>query len=281
MRMPIRGRKDPVELDSRKLPGKVTAGGTAGVNPGRLRPDRARHAGAAVSLARRARTARRRRASRRCPCMSIMNMPPLAYLRRIPGLDCRHAQARLHRRQRVGQLRSRAHHAVQPRPAGDPPAGGEGQRAAGHAADQLQGRALQGRQGHTRMLRPAREGHRRGALRHAGGQDRTAGQAARSTTRCSCRSPSGRCCWPGNYRCVTKDGMRTAQEAVHTDIETSRSVYNFVVRPLRQARRQPGRPGAVREVRRGGAEPGAAGFGRARAATTACPTSSGPTSWCS
>jgi hypothetical protein len=32
----------------------------------------------------------------------------------------------------------------------------------------------------------------------------------------------------GNYRCVTKDGMRTAQEAVHTDIETSRSVYDFV-----------------------------------------------------
>ena len=32
----------------------------------------------------------------------------------------------------------------------------------------------------------------------------------------------------GNYRCITKDGMRTAQEAVHTDIETSRAVYNFV-----------------------------------------------------
>ena len=32
----------------------------------------------------------------------------------------------------------------------------------------------------------------------------------------------------GNYRCVTKDGMRTAQEAVHTDIAESRSVYNFV-----------------------------------------------------
>ncbi len=31
-----------------------------------------------------------------------------------------------------------------------------------------------------------------------------------------------------NYRCVTKDGMRTAREAVHGDIETSRSVYNFV-----------------------------------------------------
>jgi hypothetical protein len=32
----------------------------------------------------------------------------------------------------------------------------------------------------------------------------------------------------GNYRCVTRDGMRTAQEAVHSDIDTSRSVYNFV-----------------------------------------------------
>src|SRR5882724_9037241 len=32
----------------------------------------------------------------------------------------------------------------------------------------------------------------------------------------------------GNYRCVTKDGMRTAQEAVHSDIEEAKSVYNFV-----------------------------------------------------
>jgi hypothetical protein len=32
----------------------------------------------------------------------------------------------------------------------------------------------------------------------------------------------------GNYRCVTRDGMRTAQEAVHSDIATSRSVYDFV-----------------------------------------------------
>jgi hypothetical protein len=32
----------------------------------------------------------------------------------------------------------------------------------------------------------------------------------------------------GNYRCVTKDGLRTVQQAVHRDIETSRSVYDFV-----------------------------------------------------
>ena len=34
----------------------------------------------------------------------------------------------------------------------------------------------------------------------------------------------------GNYRCVGKDGMRPIKEAVHSDIETTRSVYNWVVK---------------------------------------------------
>ena len=33
VRLPVRGLKDPVELDSRKLPGAVTAGPATGVNP--------------------------------------------------------------------------------------------------------------------------------------------------------------------------------------------------------------------------------------------------------
>ena len=33
VKLPVRGRKDPVLLDSTKLPGKVTAGGAQGVNP--------------------------------------------------------------------------------------------------------------------------------------------------------------------------------------------------------------------------------------------------------
>jgi hypothetical protein len=32
----------------------------------------------------------------------------------------------------------------------------------------------------------------------------------------------------GNYRCILPDNIRTAQEAVHSDIDTSRSVYTFV-----------------------------------------------------
>ena len=70
----------------------------------------------------------------------------------------------------------------------------------------------------------------------------------------------------GNYRCITKDGMRTAQEAVHSDIETSRSVYNFVFDLCVKLGAKPERPGAVREIRRRRAKPGAPGFGGARAA---------------
>ena len=33
----------------------------------------------------------------------------------------------------------------------------------------------------------------------------------------------------GNYRCVQKDGMRSIKDAVHSDIEASRAVYNWVV----------------------------------------------------
>jgi hypothetical protein len=34
----------------------------------------------------------------------------------------------------------------------------------------------------------------------------------------------------GNYRCVTKDGMRPIKEAVHSDLAASREVYNWVVK---------------------------------------------------
>jgi hypothetical protein len=33
----------------------------------------------------------------------------------------------------------------------------------------------------------------------------------------------------GNYRCIAEDGMRTAREAIHSDLEASRSIYDFVL----------------------------------------------------
>jgi predicted esterase len=33
----------------------------------------------------------------------------------------------------------------------------------------------------------------------------------------------------GNYRCITKDGMRPIRETVHSDLDAARAVYDWVV----------------------------------------------------
>jgi len=86
VRLPVKGREGLVEIDSRKLPGKVSAGGTAGINPADYD---------LVGLAMQepqfgapdVRELLDTVAKAKVPCMSIMNMPPLPYLKRIPGLD--------------------------------------------------------------------------------------------------------------------------------------------------------------------------------------------------
>ena len=85
VRLPIRGRKEPIELDSRKLPGKLLAAGPADVKPAdydlvalAMQEPQYRSPGVRELLDAVARS--------RVPCMSIMNMPPLPYLKRIPGL---------------------------------------------------------------------------------------------------------------------------------------------------------------------------------------------------
>src|SRR5438552_7968991 len=86
VRMPVKGRDGLVEINSKKLPGKMSAGGTAGIDPSgyhlvalpmqepQYRSPGVRELLAAVAKA-------------KVPCMSIMNMPPLPYLKRIPGLN--------------------------------------------------------------------------------------------------------------------------------------------------------------------------------------------------
>src|SRR5437762_7821416 len=85
VRLPAKGRKDPVVLDSTKLPGKVTAGPATGINPKdydliglAMQEPQYRSPGVRELLDAVAKS--------RVPCMSIMNMPPLPYLKRIPGL---------------------------------------------------------------------------------------------------------------------------------------------------------------------------------------------------
>src|SRR5205814_6849488 len=85
-RLPVKGRKDPVVLDSQKLPGKVTAGPATGVKPSdydliglAMQEPQYRSPGVRELLD--------AVATSRVPCMSIMNMPPLPYVKRVPGLD--------------------------------------------------------------------------------------------------------------------------------------------------------------------------------------------------
>src|SRR5215471_15821483 len=85
VRLPIRGRKDPIELDSRKLPGSLSAAGPDAVKPSdydlvalAMQEPQYRSPGVRELLDAVARA--------KLPCMSIMNMPPLPYLKRIPGL---------------------------------------------------------------------------------------------------------------------------------------------------------------------------------------------------
>ena len=85
----------------------------------------------------------------------------------------------------------------------------------------------------------------------------------------------------GNYRCVTKDGMRTAQEAVHSDIETSRSVYNFVFDLCVKLGAKPEDLVPFEKYAAAAQIADAAGFGRARAAERRAQSSSAPTSSCS
>ena len=86
VRLPVKGREGLVEVDSRKLRGKLSAGGAAGIKPAdyqlvvlAMQEPQYRSPGVRELLDAVAKA--------KVPCMSIMNIPPLPYLARIPGLQ--------------------------------------------------------------------------------------------------------------------------------------------------------------------------------------------------
>jgi len=86
VRMPIKGGQTPVDIASSALSGKLSAATPAEVKPTKfdlvvLGMQEAQYAASGV----RELMAEIARAGR--PCLAIMNMPPLTYLKRIPGLS--------------------------------------------------------------------------------------------------------------------------------------------------------------------------------------------------
>lgn len=86
VRVQVKGRAGWVEIDSRAAPGKLDALAPEEVEPQHydlvcLAMQEPQYSAAGV------RELMQSVAAARVPCMSIMNMPPLPYLARIPGLD--------------------------------------------------------------------------------------------------------------------------------------------------------------------------------------------------
>ena len=224
VRLPVRGRKDPVELDSRKLPGTVTAGPAAGVNPKdydlvglAMQEPQYRSPGVRELLDAVAKS--------RVPCMSIMNMPPLPYIKRIPGLD---------------------YDAL--KPAYTDPSVWDSFDPATITLNSPDPQAIRPPDEKINVLMVTLPTNFKVARFDDEKSTAILRQLQSEIEAIRYDTPDGKIELPvklkvydsifvplakwamllaGNYRCVTKDGMRTTQEAVYSDIETSRSVYNF------------------------------------------------------
>ena len=225
IRLPIRGRKDPVELDSRKLPGKLFAAGPGAVDPSdydlvvlAMQEPQYRSPGVSELLDAVAR--------KKVPCMSIMNMPPLPYLKRIPGLatdalrSC-YTDASVWDNFEQGLLTL-----CSPDPQAFRPPGEKinvlqvtlptNFKVARFAADT-----------NTAILRQMQAEIE--AIRYDAG-DGPIDLPVKLKVHDSIFVPLAK--WAmlltGNYRCVTPDRAIDIKDAVHSDLGTSRSVYDWV-----------------------------------------------------
>ena len=225
VRLPLKGRTDLVELSSQNWSGRLRAAGPPEVIPAdyelvalAMQEPQYRSPGVRDLL--------QAVAKSRVPCMSIMNMPPLPYLARLPGVDaaaCRSAYtdptvwdgfdpARM-------TLCSPDPQAF--RPPEEPlnvlqvrlPTNF---KVAGFPSDV-----------HTGLLRRLQADIE--AIRHT-----VDGQAVELPVKLKVHDsvfvPLAK--WAmllaGNYRCVTAQGVRPIRDAVHADLQASREVYDWV-----------------------------------------------------
>ena len=223
VRMPIKGRDGLVELHSKKLPGKLSADGPAAVNPTdydlivlAMQEPQYRSPGVRELLDAVAKA--------KVPCMSIMNMPPLPYLARIPGL--------LLNELRPAYTDPTVWDSFDPSfmtlCSPDPQAFRPPEEKINVLQVRLPTNFKSARfpsEAHTKILRDLEKGIE--AVRHEGME-----LPVKLKVHESVFVPLAK--WAmlmaGNYRCVTRDGMIPIKEAVHRDLEASRSVYDWVVK---------------------------------------------------
>ncbi len=227
IRMPVRNREGFVEINSQKLPGKLAAAGPAEVNPTDydlivLAMQEPQYGSSGV------RELLGAVAKAKVPCMSIMNMPPLAYLKRIPSIDvdvCRDCYT-------DPAVWDGFDPTLMTLCSPDPQAF----RPSGEKLNVLQVRlptnfkvAKFDSAIHTAILYQLEADI--DAIRFDTG-DGMIELPVKLKVHNSVFVPLAK--WSmllaGNYRCVQKEGARTIKDAVHTDLEAARSVYQWVVK---------------------------------------------------
>ncbi len=226
VRLPVRGRKDPVVLRSRNLPGKVTAGPAAGVNPKDydlvglcMQEPQYRSPGVRELLDAVAKS--------RVPCMSIMNMPPLPYVKRIPGLDYAALEPAYTDPRVWDSFDPKTITLNSPDPQAIRPPDGKANELMVTLPTNFKCARFDD-EASTNILRQLEKDVE--AARFDPGDGTKVELPVKLKVYESIFVPLAK--WAmllaGNYRCITEDGMRTAQEAVHSDLATARDVYNFV-----------------------------------------------------
>ena len=226
VRLPVKGRKDAVLLDSTKLPGKVTAGGAQGVNPAdydlvglAMQEPQYRSPGVRELLDAVAKS--------KVPCMSIMNMPPLPYVKRIPGLDYEALKPAYTDPTVWNNFDPSCLTLCSPDPQAIRPPDGKANELLVTLPTNFKVAKFDNDKG-TAILRQLES--EIDAVRFDPGDGSKIELPVKLRVNDSIFVPLAK--WSmllaGNYRCITVDGMRTAQEAVHTNPGETKSVYNFV-----------------------------------------------------
>ena len=228
IRLPVKGRTDPVVLDSRKLPGQVTASGAAGVDPSKydlvglaMQEPQYRSPGVRELLDAVAKS--------RVPCMSIMNMPPLPYLKRIPGIDAESLRKCYTDASVWDSFDPRTITLCSPDPQAFRPPEEKVNVLQVRLPTNFKAARFDSDQD-TAILRQLAADIE--AARFDPGDGNKIELPVKLKVHDSVFVPLAK--WAmliaGNYRCVRKDAMIPIKEAVHSDIETSRAVYNWVVK---------------------------------------------------
>ncbi len=226
VKLPVRGRKEPVLLESRKLPGKVTAGPAAGVSPKDydliglcMQEPQYRSPGVRELLDAVGKSGK--------PCMSIMNMPPLPYVKRIPGLDYEPLKAAYTDASVWDSFDPKLITLNSPDPQAIRPPDGKANELLVTLPTNFKCAKFEDDK-NTAILRQLETDVEAARFDTAEGKIEL---PVKLKVYDSIFVPLAK--WAmllaGNYRCITREGMRTAKEAVHANLEESRSVYNFVV----------------------------------------------------